>query len=231
MKIRSKEQKDAQQTEMPSQKHWCAERAHSLPAGAPPSVTQAKWVSFGTVQLGTAPLHLSKCISRCSRRQELLCSTNRVKKTLLGSTNVLRKCQRLLKHTLLCFVGFRMSSDQAELACRIRDIPLLPHLSIWSRSSPWFEMSVPMEQLGSFHKLRRISFSSVRPFYWERSISVWKKGSRKMSMQVFNLKTSIINWEILSFMTGRQKSGNQKAIWMQLKDTLICLATYLNELL
>lgn len=50
-------------------------------------------------------------------------------------------------------------------------------------------------------------------------------------MQVFNLKTNIINWEILSFMTGRQKSGNQKAIWMQLKDTLICLGTYLNELL
>lgn len=86
-----------------------------------------------------------------------------------------------------------MSPDQAELACRIRDIPLLPHFSVWSCSSPWFEMSIPMEQLGSFHKLRRIPFSSARPFYWKRSISAIIKAAGKNNMWYFNFKTKDFN--------------------------------------
>lgn len=196
MKIRSKEQEDTQQTEMPSQKHWCVEGPlHSLLEQHPQSHKQSE----SPLEPCSLELHHYTWVSAspCAPGGEGCSLYKQWKKTnhCLAPQVSWENADSYWKRTLLGFIGLWMPSDQAELACRIRDVPLLPHLGVWSRSSPRFEMSVPVEQLGSFHKLRRISFSSIRPFYWERSVSVWNKGGRKTSMQFVNLKTKIFHWE------------------------------------
>lgn len=126
-----------------------------------------------------------------------------------------------------------MSADQAELACRVRNIPLLPDFSIWSCSSPWFEVSVPMEQLGSFHKLRRVPLSSTRPFYWKRSISAWNKCSRNTNMQYSNFKTKVFNKGNLviyekkgSDLGGRKQGKVKKHTKVQLNATVVRHSIY-----
>lgn len=66
-----------------------------------------------------------------------------------------------INYVLLYVWDLCMSSDKAKFACWVRNIPFFPDISIWSSSSPWLKVPIPMEQFGSFYKVGWVSFSST----------------------------------------------------------------------
>lgn len=54
----------------------------------------------------------------------------------------------------------RLSSHRMKLSCGVWNEPLVPHVRKGGCSPPRLIVSIPVEEFGSFHKLRGIAVSS-----------------------------------------------------------------------
>lgn len=68
--------------------------------------------------------------------------------------------RKFLNPVFLNLVVSCVSSHRMKFSCGVWEEPLVPHIRKGGRSPPGLIVSIPMEELGSFHKLRGIAVSS-----------------------------------------------------------------------